>query len=253
MLSEKRKDYLMAVLREQGQIVATTASHSLGVSEDTIRRDLREMARAGLLTRVHGGALPVSPALGDVKARTRISTDAKRAIGKAAAGMVKDGQVVFVDGGTSCTHLVRSLPATLRATIVTHSPSIAVELVDLPGIDVIMLGGRLFRHSVVGVGAATLAAIAQVRADLYFMGVTSIHPESGLGTGDYEEACIKRALAQSAAETVVLASPEKLGTAAPFQVLPLAAAGTMIVSSETSEASLARYRAACPALSIIVT
>ena len=253
MLSEKRKDYLMTLLREEGQIVATTASQALGVSEDTIRRDLRDMAREGLLTRVHGGALPVSPALGDVKARAGISTDAKRAIGKAAAALVKDGQVVFVDGGTTCTHLVRSLPAALRATVATHSPSIAVELVEQPGIEVIMLGGRLFRHSVVGVGAGTLAAIAHVRADLYFMGVTSIHPDSGLATGDYEEACIKRALAQNAAETVVLASPEKLGTAAPFQVLPLAAAGTMIVSSETSEASLASYRAACPSLSIIIT
>lgn len=251
MLSEKRKEYLIQLLKDEGQIVATTVSQTLGVSEDTIRRDLREMAREGLLTRVHGGALPVSPALGNFAAREQISTDAKCAIGRAAAAMVKDGQVVFVDGGTTCTHLVRALPPGLKATVITHSPSIAVELVDKPGIEVIMLGGRLFRHSVVGVGAGTLAAIAQVRADLYFMGVTSVHPEAGLCTGDYEEACIKRALARAAAETVVLASPEKLGTAAPFQVLPLDAAGTMIVSKETASAQLDAYR--LPSLSIVLT
>jgi DeoR/GlpR family transcriptional regulator of sugar metabolism len=251
MLSEKRKEYLIEVLKAEGQIIATAASQTLGVSEDTIRRDLREMAREGLLTRVHGGALPLSPALGDFTAREQISTDAKRAIGRTAAAMIKEGQVVFVDGGTTCTWLVRSLKDGLRATVITHSPSIAVELVDKPNIDVIMLGGRLFRHSVVGVGAATLAAIGQVRADTYFMGVTSVHPEAGLGTGDFEEACIKRALAQAAGETVVLASPEKLGTAAPYQVLPLNAAGTMIVSKETEGAMLDAYR--IPSLTIIVT
>ena len=253
MLSEKRKDHLMSVLRAEGQIVATTVSQTLGVSEDTIRRDLRDMAREGLLTRVHGGALPLSSALGDMKARAQISVGAKQAIGSAAAGLVKDGQVVFVDGGTTCIYLARALPAGLRATVVTHSPAIAVELAAKPDIEVIMLGGRLFRHSMVGMGAATIGAIAQVRADLYFMGVTSVHPETGLGTGDHEEACIKRALAQSAGETIVLASPEKLGTASPFQVMPLHEAGALIVSKETNEACLAPYRAACPALSIILT
>jgi CheY-like chemotaxis protein len=84
-----------------------------------------------------------------------------------------------------------------------------------------MLGGRLFKHSVVGVGSATVEAIRQVRADLYFMGVCSVHPEAGLSTGDFEEACVKRALSAAAAETIVLASPEKLATASPYQVIPL--------------------------------
>src|SRR5438270_8226999 len=130
MLTSQRKQLLMDVLRRDGQIVATKLSAELGVSEDTIRRDLREMAKEGLLQRVHGGALPASPALGDFAARQHIAPADKAAIGRAAAAMVQPGQVVFVDGGTTCAQLVRALPRQLRATVATHSPSIAMELME---------------------------------------------------------------------------------------------------------------------------
>lgn len=242
MLTSQRKQYLMDVLRRDGRIVATALSAELGISEDTIRRDLRELAKEGLLQRVHGGALPASPALGDFAARQRIAPADKAAIGRAAAALVQPGQVVFVDGGTTCAQLVRALPRTLHATVVTHSPSIALELMDHPEIDVIMLGGRLFRHSIVGVGAATLEAIAQIRADTYFMGVTSLHPELGLSTGDYEEACVKRALCKAAAETVVLASPEKLATASPYRIVGLAEISGIVLPAATPEDVVRPYR-----------
>ncbi|MGZ3183533.1 MAG: DeoR/GlpR family DNA-binding transcription regulator [Telluria sp.] len=243
MLTSQRKNYLMDVLRREGQVVATRMSAELGVSEDTIRRDLRELAREGLLQRVHGGALPASPALADFGARQQIATQDKAAIGRTAAALVQPRQVVFVDGGTTCTQLVRALPPDLRATVITHSPSIAVELVAHPSIEVVVLGGRLFRHSVVTVGAATLEAIAQVRADLYFMGVCSLHPEEGLSTGDYEEAVVKRALCKAAAETIVLASSEKLATASPYKVVGLNEIGGIVVPAATPDALLAPYRA----------
>lgn len=250
MLTSQRKQYLMDVLRRDGRIVATALSAELHISEDTIRRDLRELARDGLLQRVHGGALPASPALGDFAARQQIAPTDKAAIGRAAAAMVHAGQVVFIDGGTTCAQLVRALPRQLRATVVTHSPSIALELMDHPHIEVIMLGGRLFRHSIVGVGAATLEAIAQIRADTYFMGVTSLHPELGLSTGDYEEACVKRALCKAAAETVVLASPEKLTTASPYRIVGLAEIGGIVVPAGTPDEVLQPYRALGIALTL---
>jgi DeoR/GlpR family transcriptional regulator of sugar metabolism len=242
MLTIPRKQHLMNVLRRDGQIVATRISAELGVSEDTIRRDLREMAREGLLQRVHGGALPASPAMGDFAARQHIAQDDKAAIGRAAAAMIQPGHVVFVDGGTTCTQLVRHLPQALCATVVTHSPSIALELVDHPNIEVILLGGRLFRHSVVTVGAATLEAIAQVRADTYFMGVCSLHPQAGLSTGDYEEACVKRALCMAAGDTIVLASSEKLATASPYRVVELAQVSGIVVPSDTPPHLTEPYR-----------
>jgi DeoR/GlpR family transcriptional regulator of sugar metabolism len=242
MLTSKRKEFLMDVLRRDGQLVAKALCAELGVSEDTIRRDLREMAKDGLLVRVHGGALPASPATGDFAARSQIASAGKIAIGRAAAQLIQPGQVVFVDGGTTSAQVVRHLPADLKATIVTHSPSVAVELVAHPNIEVIMLGGRLFRHSVVGVGAATLEAIGKVRADLYLMGVSSVHPKAGLSTGDFEEACIKRALCHAAAETIVLASPEKLATASPYQIVELSEISGIVALASTPAELMAPYK-----------
>ncbi len=221
MLTSHRKQQLLARLRQDGKLVAKELSEELGISEDTIRRDLRELAQEGLLLRVHGGALPTSPAMADFAAREDIRHEGKVAIGRAAAAMVQPGQVVILDGGTTSREVARHLPRQLRATVVTHSPTIALELLHHPDLDVILLGGRLFKHSVVAVGAACLQAIRDIRADLFFMGVTGVHPQTGLTTGDFEEAGIKRALSNAAAETYVLASSEKLNAASPYSVVEL--------------------------------
>lgn len=244
MLTQERKAHIQAVLRRDGRVVAKTLSRDLGLSEDTIRRDLRELSSEGLLQRVHGGALPASPAIADFAARQNLATDAKRAIGRAAARMIRPGQVVFLDGGTTAVEVARGLPPDLRATIATHSPSVAVELVGHPHVAVELIGGRLFKHSVVAVGAAAIEAISRIRADIYFMGVTGVHPEAGLTTGDPEEAGVKRALSRQAGETVVLASREKLGAASPFLVIPTSELAAIIVEADTPESAVAPYRAA---------
>lgn len=241
MLTSQRKQFLTDRLQRDGQIVAKALSQELGVSEDTIRRDLREMAKAGLLMRVHGGALPASPAMGDLETRQTILPAQKIAIGRAAASIVQPGQVVVLDGGTTAIQVARHLPLTLSATVVTHSPSIAVELSEHPNIEVIMLGGRLYRHSMVGTGASTLEAIGRIRADLYFMGVCSVHPTAGLSTGNYEEAVIKRALCQASAETIVLASSEKVATASPYIVVPISDIAGLVVPRDVSQELLKPY------------
>jgi DeoR/GlpR family transcriptional regulator of sugar metabolism len=111
-----------------------------------------------------------------------------------------------------------------------------------PTVEVILIGGRLFKHSIVAVGATTIAAIGQIRADLYFMGVTGVHPQVGLSTGDYEEAQVKRALCQSAAETMVLASQEKLGAASPYVITAVDEVSALIVGEQVAEETLAPYQ-----------
>ncbi|HEY0198013.1 MAG TPA: DeoR/GlpR family DNA-binding transcription regulator [Rhodanobacter sp.] len=243
MLTTHRKKSILATLRSDGMVVAKALSESFGVSEDTIRRDLRELAAEGLLQRVHGGALPASSAVADFGRRQQISTAAKSAIAGKAAGLILPGQVVILDGGTTCVQLARQLPMTLRATVVTHSPSVAVELADHEGIEVVLIGGRLFRHSMVAVGAAAIEAIAHIRADVYFMGVTGVHPTAGLSTGDLEEAYVKRALAGRAAEVVVLASAEKINAASAYVIGAATTANTIVVERKTSRASTAALAA----------
>jgi DeoR/GlpR family transcriptional regulator of sugar metabolism len=244
MLTRQRKEYILKVLKETGQVVAKSMSEELGLSEDTIRRDLRELASEGRLQRVHGGALPSSPAVVDVAGRQLLATDAKAAIGRAAVKLVRPGQVVILDGGTTTLQLAQHLPLELHATVVTHSPTIAVALVDHPHIEVVLIGGRLFKHSVVTVGAAAAEAIARIRADVYFMGVTGIHPQAGLSTGDLEESHIKRALIASAAETYVLISAEKLNAASPYVIASLGEIDGMIVEPGIKAAALKSYQRA---------
>jgi DeoR/GlpR family transcriptional regulator of sugar metabolism len=240
MLTTHRKQRILAMLKQHGQVVAKDVSNAMGVSEDTIRRDLREMAREGLLQRVHGGALPASPALADFAGRERITPDGKVAIGRAAAKMIQTGQVVMLDGGTTAREIARHIPLDMRATIVTHSPTIAVELLN-HSVEVILIGGRLFRHSVVAVGAAATEAIAEVHADTYFMGVTGVHPKTGLTTGDYEEAAVKRALSRASAETFVLASSEKLNAASAYVVVPFSAISGIITERATASSLTKPY------------
>jgi DeoR/GlpR family transcriptional regulator of sugar metabolism len=235
MLTSYRKQQLLERLRANGRLVAKELSSELGVSEDTIRRDLRELAQEGQLQRVHGGALPASPAMANFADREVIHHQGKVAIGRAAAGLIQPGQVVVLDGGTTTREIARNLPPDLQATVITHSPTIAVELVEHKSVEVVLLGGRLFKHSVVTVGAACFEAISKVRADVFFMGVTGIHPQAGLTTGDFEEAAIKRALSHAAAETYVLASAEKWNAASPYLVLGMSEVTGLIAEKGMAE------------------
>jgi DeoR/GlpR family transcriptional regulator of sugar metabolism len=243
MLTTQRKALILDRLRAQGQIVAKDVAEEWSLSEDTIRRDLREMAADGLLKRVHGGAMPLSPDLPDFSARWTIASDAKKRLGAAAAAMIKPGQTVFFDGGTSTAEIIRAIPRDLAFTAVTHSPTIAAELEHYPAAEVILIGGRIYKHSMVATGAAAMAQIGLMRPDIFFLGVTAAHPARGLSTGDFEEAAIKRHIAACAAETVALLTAEKLDAASPHTIMPAAALSCMIVQSGIGEERLVPYRA----------
>jgi DeoR/GlpR family transcriptional regulator of sugar metabolism len=145
----------------------------------------------------------------------------KERVAAAAARLVEPGRTAIIDGGTTALAVVRALPLDLRATVVTHSPTVAAALVDHRDVEVFLLGGRLFKHSLVTCGAAAVEAAQAVTADLFLLGVTGVHHEAGLTTGDADEAAMKRALSRRAADTYVLASAEKIGAASRFAVLGL--------------------------------
>lgn len=217
MLTEQRKQLLLARLKKEGRLVAKVLGTELSLSEDTIRRDLRELAAEGKLQRVHGGALPASPTVANLDARRGMAHDEKRRLGLAAARLIERKQRVFIDGGTTHLELLRAIPLDLAFTIITHSPAIAAAL-EGHAADVIMIGGTLFRHSMVAVGASAREAINRTRADLAFVGLTGLHPKEGGTTGDYEEAAIKRAIIERSAEVAVLLTSEKLGAVSAHSV-----------------------------------
>lgn len=230
MLTSERKALILDRLRRDGRLVAKSFAEELDLSEDTIRRDLREMAAEGLLARVHGGALPVQPALPDFAARKAVASDEKKRLGQMAAGLVEPGQIVFLDGGTTNAEIARALPRDFGFTVVTHSPTIAAELEHHPTAEVILIGGRIYKHSMVAVGAIASAAIATIRPDIFFLGATAVHSRHGFTTGDFEEAAIKRQIAAQSARTYVALTVDKLERASPVSIMPLEAATGVIVS-----------------------
>jgi|tagenome__1003787_1003787.scaffolds.fasta_scaffold20605139_2 DeoR/GlpR family transcriptional regulator of sugar metabolism len=242
MLAAERRDFLLERLATSGKIVAKDVAVELGLSEDSVRRDLRDLAAAGLCQRVYGGALPVSPAVADYATRTTVEPDSKSRVAVRAAQLVQPGVRVILDGGTTTLAVVGALPGDLACTVITHSPTIAVALLDRPSIEVFLLGGRLFRHSAVTCGAAAVEAAQAVSADLFLLGVTGVHPEHGLTTGDPEEAAMKRALAARAADTYVLASAEKVGAVSPYRVLPLADVAGVVTDTAPENATLRKLR-----------
>lgn len=238
MLAAQRRDLLVERLRIDGRLVAKDLAAELGVSEDSVRRDLRELAAAGLCQRVYGGALPVSPAIADHAGRERVEPASKERVAVAAARLVAPGSTVILDGGTTALAVVRALPLDLDATVVTHSPTVAAALVDHRDVEVFLLGGRLFKHSLVTCGAAAVEAAQAVTADVFLLGVTGVHHEAGLTTGDADEAAMKRALARRAADTYVLASAEKIGAASRFAVLPLTEVTAVVTDADPGSAAV---------------
>ena len=240
MLAAQRREFLLSRLNRDRRVVAKDVAAELGVSEDSVRRDLREMAAAGLCQRVYGGALPASPATADYPTRRRVEPDSKHRVAAAAAALVRPGTTAILDGGTTALAVAEALPPDLRATVVTHSPTVATALAGHEELEIFLLGGRLFRHSMVACGAAAVEAAQAVHADLFLLGVTGVHPDAGLTTGDADEAAMKRALARRAADTYVMASAEKIGAASRFAVLPLDAVAGVVTDAAPDDETLRR-------------
>lgn len=243
MLTAERRQYILDALRRDGKVLASDLSAALNTSEDTIRRDLRELAEARLLQRVHGGALPRSPTTGSYAMRREQPSAAKSAIAQAAAQLVRHGHVVILDGGTTTLEIARRLPPDLRATIVTNSPPIVVALAEHPCVNVVIIGGQLAKEPLVAVGAATIEALHMIRADMCMLGTCGLHPEAGISVTVLEEAHVKRAMVAGAAEVIALATADKLGAAGPYIVGPISELTHIVTEKNLPEEMIAPYRA----------
>jgi DeoR/GlpR family transcriptional regulator of sugar metabolism len=222
MLTAERRQAILGRLEADGKVVASELVASLGVSEDTVRRDLRDLAEQGLLQRVHGGALPAPAQVGSFARRLEIAHDEKVALADAALPLLEGARVIVLDGGTTPLELARRLPAGFDGTVVTNAPPIAVALAGHPRAEVVLVGGRLIKSAQVAVGAAAVEALHAVRADVCVLGVCSLHPDVGVTTLDHDEAHVKRAMVASAGEVIALATADKLRTASPWVVAQLA-------------------------------
>lgn len=241
MLKEERQQLILDILKKESKVIAAELSEKLNVSEDTIRRDLRDLDSAGLIKRVHGGALLSGPPIGNFEERLQQSSETKTSISTAALQLVKNGQVIIIDGGTSNLRLAQQLPEDLQATVVTNSPHIAIALSANKNLDIISLGGQLFKESPVNLGAGTVEELDRIRADLCFLGVYSIHPQIGISIPHHHESFVKRKMISVSTEVAAIVTPEKLGTAAPYIVAPAKALTYLITDRQVSRESIMPY------------
>jgi DeoR/GlpR family transcriptional regulator of sugar metabolism len=244
MLTAERHTAIVDLLRQRGRVVANDLSAELGVSADTIRRDLRELDQLGLVRRVHGGALPRTGDAAPFAARARRAPEAKASIARRAAELIEDGQVVVLDGGTTAVEVARALRPDLRATVVTTSPPVAVALSEHRGVEIALIGGMLRHEALATVGAETVDALRMIRADVVMLGVCGLHPELGVTANDLEQAHVKRAMIDGAAAVVALADHDKLGTTMPVFVADIDVITTLITDGDGDDHSLEPYRAA---------
>ncbi|WP_337001087.1 MULTISPECIES: DeoR/GlpR family DNA-binding transcription regulator [unclassified Microbacterium] len=228
MLAAQRKDHLLDLLQREGRVVAKTVADDLGVSEDAIRRDLRELADEGRVVRVYGGALPIPAAEPPVHERRELATESKERVARRAVASIRPGATIVLDAGTTTLALARLLPSGTGLTVITPSPAIALAAAEHSDARVIMIGGELSRHSMVAGGGLAMEALQHLAADVFYLGASGVDPRHGLTTGELDDAATKRAIAARCTETIVLASEEKVGATARFPVLPLDAISAII-------------------------
>ena len=221
-LTRERHAHIAERLRRDGSVVASVLAADLAVSEDTIRRDLTSLEARGLCERVHGGALAAAaqPPPAPVRERTAASGDVKERLGAVAARLAPSDALIFLDAGSTNLAVAAALPRDRRLTVATNAPAIATLLYERRGVSVILVGGRVDQHAGACVGAETVDALRRLRPALAFIGACAIDARHGITAFGYEEAQVKRAIAEVAAEVAVAATPDKLGTHAPYAVVP---------------------------------
>lgn len=219
MYATERQAHITRHLAERGRVSVVGLADDLGVTTETIRRDLDVLEQQGALRRVHGGAVPAragSMAEPSISERMAVNSDAKRAIARRALEVITDGYrgAIVFDAGSTVGAVAAALGDRVAATgarldVVTHAVPVAHTLSLLPDISLTVLGGQVRGLTAAAVGTATLTALDSLRPDLAFVGVNGLSAEFGLSTPDPAEAAVKAAIVRSARRVVVVADGTK--------------------------------------------
>jgi len=226
MLPQERQQWILDRLRQRGRVVALELAAEFAVSEDSVRRDLRELAAQGLCKRVYGGALPLSAA-----------------VARKAVTLVRQGQVLLIDAGSTNAAIAAVLPQDLGLTVVTNAPDIAQILLEREGFEILLIGGRVDVRIGAAIGAQAVQEIRRVRADLCFPGACAVDAIGGLWGFDSEEALLKRAMVEASGEVVVVATSDKLGTVATHRVAGIDEVQHLVVEHDVGRALRATFSA----------
>jgi DeoR/GlpR family transcriptional regulator of sugar metabolism len=241
LLKPERHHQIRKLVEQRGRVTVPELSVQFEVSEATVRRDLEELNSLGWLQRTHGGAVRLERAAKEPPILHRLGEQSaeKVRIGQAAAGLIKDGETIFLGSGTTVLEVARHLPHGIRLTVITNSLPVVNELAELPNVELIVIGG-LLRHSELSlIGHIAEHAVCEFRADRVFMGMRAIDARHGF-TNDYlPETMTDRAILSIAHQVVVVADHEKFGRVSSVLVGPVTSAHMIITDTSTPQERVA--------------
>jgi len=242
MLKAERHKFIIAKLADEQRVSTLSLAQDLDVSEDSIRRDLNKLHEKGFLEKVYGGAIPLSEKHKSVFDIEISNEDRKKVIGNKALSLLQDGQVIIMSGGTTNLVFSKLIPTSLTATIYTYSLPIAMQLSRYPNIDLIFIGGKMQKNAMVTIGMDVLQVLAKIKADICFMGVSSIDSKQGLTEMGYEVSIVKKAMIESSEKVITMFTSDKLNTRKPHVVCELTRLDTIITELNPDDASLEEFR-----------
>ncbi|MCC9137864.1 DeoR/GlpR family DNA-binding transcription regulator [Pontibacter silvestris] len=242
MLKQERHNYILEEVRSHNKVLSSELSHKLNVSEDTIRRDLKELSDNGQIKKVHGGAMQHAYIPFSHKDREIYAHEEKVVIVRKAIPLIQDDFVVVMDGGTTNLELARQLPLDLKATVFTNSLPIALQLSEHPKVETVFIGGKILKNAQVAVGLDVINFVADIHADICFIGTRSIHHQFGITDFDREETLTKQALVSCAKHVVSLPISEKINTVQPYKVTGIEKVQTLITELASEDDLLTAYR-----------
>lgn len=218
MLAEERQAIIRDRLAEHGKVLANALALEFRVSEDTVRRDLRDLARAGLCRRVYGGALARGSGAQAGPERLKISATDLAPVVAAAAKLIQPSATIMMDHAPLCVAFATALPRDMSLTIVTNSPRVATALEGHRQASAILLGGSFDQDKGCTLGTVALSQLEQFNADIFFVADCAVHASVGLTAFDIADAEIRRVMCRRSAARVVVATAESVAKTAPFQV-----------------------------------
>lgn len=211
MLKKERQAFILHQVNLHNKVLSSDLSQEMNVSEDTIRRDLNELADLNKIIKVHGGAL--SKSFRNSFQRSKIySIENKKVIAHKAIQLIEDGMFVLTSGGTTIIELARMLPENLNATFITGSLPVAFEYMHHPSIEVIVIGDKLSKSSQITVGGEAIKSIKEINADICFLGINAIDAEEGIRDNDWDVVQLKKVMIESSKKVVALSISEKINT-----------------------------------------
>ncbi|HXJ99359.1 MAG TPA: DeoR/GlpR family DNA-binding transcription regulator [Gelidibacter sp.] len=242
MLKAQRHSYIMEKLRTDEKVLTSSLALDLNLSEDTVRRDLSELDRKKFLKKVYGGAILFEEKINETFNIHITSEEKKERIVKKALSLLVDGQVIIMSGGTTNLVFAKLIPKDLKLTIYTYSLSIAMQLSQLPNIELILIGGKMQKTAMVTIGIDVIQVLSKIRADICFIGASSINVKQGLTEIGYEVSIVKKAMIESSDKVVSMFTSNKLNTKMPHGVCELSELDTIVTELDPKDDRLKEYR-----------